>query len=233
MIGFSKQRLFSRGVWRAFRVLKYEWKLQKIHRAGVRNARQYAGQKNVSLNLGCGDHPKKGWVNVDSLAKADLQLDLREDFPFAPQSVGHIYCEHFFEHLEFPKQAKRFLRECARVLVAGGKLDIGVPDTEWPVKAYSDDKEGYFSLAKRVFHPKWCRTKMDHLNFHFRQGEEHKYAYDEETLTKLLTEAGFVSVKRRLYDPSLDSVSRQPGTLYVVGWKPSPELRGRVPAEKE
>jgi hypothetical protein len=55
--------------------------------------------------------------------------------------------------------------------------------------------------------------------FHFRQGDEHKYAYDEETLLELTNEFGFTEGRRREFDQSLDLESRR-GSLYVVALKP-------------
>jgi hypothetical protein len=62
---------------------------------------------------------------------------------------------------------------------------------------------------------------MHSVNHFFRQGEEHKYAYDEETLTEIMVEAGFVDVGRRQWDAALDLPERRDGTLYVDGRKKS------------
>jgi len=62
---------------------------------------------------------------------------------------------------------------------------------------------------------------MHNLNYHFRQGKKHKYAYDFETLAQILSRAGFVSVVRRSFDPALDDEKRKLGTLYVDASKPS------------
>lgn len=190
------------------------------HRRAVKRARSFLGKTDLLLNFGCGEHRRDGWVNIDRHPRADLALDLREAFPFADGAVAEIYSEHFFEHLDYPKQAMGFLKESGRVLKGGGVFSLGVPDTEWPVKAYSCDESGYFDLAKEKFHPKWCDTKMHQLNFHFRQGEEHKYAYDFETLSSVLTRAGFVDIKRREFDAAQDTAARRIGTLYVVARKP-------------
>lgn len=206
---------WSQGFRRSLRVARYEWRLQRMHRQAVRKARAYSRQTDLKLNLGCGKNHKPGWIGIDRDPSADLQLDLREDLPFADNSAAVIYSEHFFEHLQYPKEASHFLRECLRILKPGGVLHVGVPDTEWPVKAYSVDTEDYFKTAKELFHPKWCDTKMHHLNFHFRQGDEHKYAYDEETLSSVLTRHGFVSIRRRSFDAQLDTPSRGIGTLYM------------------
>ena len=66
----------------------------------------------------------------------------------------------------------------------------------------------------------WCDTRMHNLNYHFRQGAEHKYAYDYETLAVVLEQAGFDSVAKRPFDPKLDTASRREGTLYVDACAP-------------
>jgi hypothetical protein len=62
---------------------------------------------------------------------------------------------------------------------------------------------------------------MDHINYHFRQNTEHKYAWDHETLARKLRQFGFTGVVRREFDPTLDSESRKIGTLYLTALKPA------------
>jgi predicted SAM-dependent methyltransferase len=121
----------------------------------------------------------------------------------------------FFEHLHHPRDTTRFLLEAFRLLEPGGISSVGVPDTEWPLKAYSDDKDNYFGNAEKIFHPPKCKTKLDHINYHFRQDGEHKYAWDFETLKNALEDIGFRNCTRRDFDLALDSESRFLGTLYV------------------
>jgi predicted SAM-dependent methyltransferase len=106
------------------------------------------------------------------------------------------------------------------VLVPGGKFSVGVPDCEFRIKSYLSRDEEFYRHERAFGLPKEVTTPMDHLNYTFRQGREHKYAYDFETLTKVLTEAGFVKVVKRRFDPTLDSVRREWGTLYVDAAKP-------------
>ena len=61
---------------------------------------------------------------------------------------------------------------------------------------------------------------MEHINFHFRQGTEHRFAYDFETMEQALKEAGFVEIRQRKFVSDLDSKSRELGTLYVNAMKP-------------
>jgi len=141
-------------------------------------------------------------------------LDLREKWPFPDNSASYIYSEHVFEHFEPLKEAPHFLREASRILKPGGVFDVVVPDTEAPLKAYGDPSASYWSASKR-WHPEWCRTELDHINYHFRQDGEHKYAWDSETLAFALQSAGFTSISRREFDPALDTEDRRIGSLYM------------------
>ena len=206
------------GLRRAARELVEEIGISWHHRLATRKARRYSGP-DLKLNIGCGPHTKRGWVNIDLTAGADLRLDLREALPFVSGSASIIYSEHFFEHLERP-DAVRFLSEARRVLRPGGVFSVGVPDTEWPLLAYARKEDEYFVLARDHWHPNWCNTRLHHLNYHFRQDRQHKYAYDFETLEKMLEEAGFCSIARRPFDPALDDIGREKGTLYVEAHTP-------------
>lgn len=142
-----------------------------------------------------------------------------------------IYSEHFFEHLEYPEETLSFLCECLRILEPGGLFSVGVPDTELCIRAYCS---GEFSARCLGLQPvEWCETAMQHLNFLFHQGGEHKQLYDELTLTKVLANAGFCDLVRREYDPALDSEDRKLGSLYVNARKPksSPSRLGPIAPE--
>src|SRR5215472_6850021 len=140
----------------------------------------------------------------------------REAMPFSENSATIIYSEHFFEHLDYPEPAKRFLKECHRILKPGGIFSVGVPDTEWPLQAYvGPDDKNYFAWSKVNCLPEWCQTRIDDINYHFRQDGEHRFAYDYETLHHALMEAGFSNIRQRAFDAGLDTESRRIGTLYV------------------
>lgn len=112
-----------------------------------------------------------------------------------------------------------FLNESHRVLKKGGVLSMGIPDTEEMLNAYVNRDEEYRRLCREIWHPQWCDTWMYNVNFHFRQGKEHKYCYDFETLQKILYEVGFKKIERRSFDPELDSEARRLGTLYIRAQK--------------
>lgn len=192
-----------------------------IHAIGVGKARKLSDRTDLKLQLGCGTRLKKGWVNIDLRASADIRLDLFRPLPFHNDSVDIVYSEHFLEHIDYPDAAMKLLAECLRVLKPGGVFSVGVPDTEWPLLEYARVRqEGYFRTAKQQWHPSWCETDLEHINFHFRQGGEHRFAYDFTTLEKALSRSGFINVRRREFNPGLDTEERRLGTLYVDAVKP-------------
>jgi predicted SAM-dependent methyltransferase len=214
-----KDRLLNRfgyGMRKALRTLRSELKIMRMHRRAVKKAGRYRDATDLKLHFGCGPNLKPGFINIDLSPAADLTLDLREPLPFSSNSCGLIYSEHFLEHVEYPDMVLALLRDCLRVLRPGGIFSVGVPDTEWPLLEYAKTRsDGYFDLVKRQWHPKYCVTEMEHVNYHFRQGDEHKFAYDFQTLQHVLTQAGFKNVVRRQCNPDLDQASWAVGTLFV------------------
>jgi predicted SAM-dependent methyltransferase len=215
--------------------VRMEFVVQRRHRAGVKRARQLARIRPLRLNLGSGFRPKTGWINVDLGDGSDVALDLREKLPFDDDTVECIYSEHFFEHLSFPNlgdstawqlesiaspsEALTFLRECRRVLIPGGTFDLVVPDTECILAEYVGRHERPFPMHA-WWGPTWCDTPLHCVNYVFRQGREHKYAYDEETLRSVLDSVGFSDVQRRPFDPALEAENHAIGSLCMKATKP-------------
>lgn len=59
----------------------------------------------VRLNLGSGDVPLAGFINVDALFDAsgvDLVADINERLPFNDAQVDMTYASHILEHFATP-----------------------------------------------------------------------------------------------------------------------------------
>jgi predicted SAM-dependent methyltransferase len=111
--------------------------------------------------------------------------DLRYGLPFTKESASHIYTSHFLEHL-LPEQAKLLLRSSYNSLQPGGVMRISVPDLEYAIGLYPEDKS---SMLDKYFF----------INDITNSFSNHKYMYDFESMSKLLHEVGFNKVERGEY----------------------------------
>ncbi len=216
----SLKRVLPRGLRVVMRSTLDEIGIWKRHRSGCRKARAlYSERVGLKLNIGCGPNYKDGWVNIDLAGDPDLTLDMRQSIPLPDGCASLIYSEHFFEHLDYPHEALQFLSESYRILEEGGIFSVGVPDTEWPLLDYAGVGDGKYWEATKFCRPDWVKTRLDDINYHFRQDGEHRYAYDLETLRLAIETVGFTHVRRRDFDPNLDTEPRRVGTLYVEAKK--------------
>src|SRR5215471_16198731 len=63
--------------------------------------KQFHGKTGLLLNIGCGPLTAPGWINMDTVIKAEgvFYCDVRDPIPLADGSVRHIHSEHFLPHL--------------------------------------------------------------------------------------------------------------------------------------
>ena len=89
------------------------------------------------VNVGCGRHFHRDWVNLDLVSGVPgvMRHDLRRGLPFDKAACDVIYHSHLLEHLT-DKNARSFLSDCFRVLKPGGILRVVVPDLEGISRAY-------------------------------------------------------------------------------------------------
>jgi len=88
-------------------------------------------RSGLVLDLGCGIYKRPGAIGIDlySLPGVDLIWDLTKfPYPFPSSSAKKIYLVQVLEHFKFPQQLK-ILKEAARILKAGGILELQVPHT--------------------------------------------------------------------------------------------------------
>ena len=182
-----------------------------------------------------GGRPTPDWINLDlQPAPGCVFWDCRRGLPFSDNAVTSIYSEHTFEHFDLETEAKAFLRECRRCLRPGGVLRLVVPDAGAYLRAYGQTWTPL--AAMRPLEPTaegwrdtWLgdvyQTQMQLINAVFRQGEEHKYAYDEETLIQILREAGFSRIIPQKFAVSVDeqmapdNEARRTESLYMEALK--------------
>lgn len=215
--------------------LLFEVRVMRTRLLSICRRGRYRLWRDRPLNIGCGPKGKPNWINLDCLPDHGVNClwDARWSLPFEGESIPMIYSEHFLEHLEYTAEAPRFLSECLRVLTKGGRIRIVVPDAGRYLLAYA--RGGWEALdglrgtntghVDPGFHHPYT-SPMQLINAVFRQGVEHQYAYDGETLRNLLDRCGFVRVEEgtpgvsALPGLAIDDPRRFNESLYMEAVKP-------------
>jgi predicted SAM-dependent methyltransferase len=179
--------------------------------------------KGLCVNLGCGPVPLEGWVNVDIARgpRVDVVWDLRRGLPFAGESCAAIFSEHVIEHLS-REDAEGLLGECRRVLQEGGALRLSTPDAGRYLRSYAGDGE----FLRHPSFPEAVGEPIDRVNVMMREGGQHLWAYDSDSLCSLLRRVGFAEVFEQQFGVSrhprmrdIDQESRAFESLYVEAFK--------------
>ena len=136
--------------------------------------------------------------------------DLRYGLPFNEGKATHIFTSHFLEHI-YPEQAKLLLKDAYKVLQKGGLIRISVPDLEYAISLYPNNKNNM--LNKYFF-----------INDDSNTFSNHKYMYDFDILSDILYEIGFKKVTRSAFCsgdfPNINSLdNRDTDSLFVEAVK--------------
>ena len=190
----------------------------------------------IKLNLGCGHVQPQGWVNVDGSNRAWLAshlpaldqflvrfgilpatefnretrfANLLQRFPWADQSVDVIYMGEMLEHFTHA-EGDWVLRECFRVLKAGGVMRLRVPDHVRFWKNYVEE----FAQTRQLARGQWTLGHTRWTEMYFRDicvarakpwqsmGHFHKWMYDEVSLILTMEAVGFTNVERMPFHQS-------------------------------
>lgn len=140
--------------------------------------------KQIKLNLGCGDDVKEEYINCDLYSeKADMKFDAKK-IPMEDNSVDEIFASHLIEHFDF-KEGFEVLKEWNRVLKPGGKVVLETPDLLNTCKRFVEADEGFrVRLYGHFFAWPWM------------EGQCHKFLYTENQLRWTLQQCGFADIKR-------------------------------------
>lgn len=197
------------------------WELRALGiriRTAVR-PRPRVGPGPYRINIGAGPHRVPGWITVDMEKGADIVADVRWRIPLPDASVEMIFSEHTIEHIRF-SEVSGFLTECHRLLAPGAPIRISVPDASLYLRGYVEGDLGELS----ALHP-WGDTPMTTVNWLFH-GYGHRFGWDEDTLRRALSDAGFVDVAKRSFRHSaypgldIDRPERHSESLYMEARRP-------------
>ncbi|MEU6442482.1 methyltransferase domain-containing protein [Streptomyces sp. NPDC047046] len=220
----------THGLARTLRSAAKEIELHRHHHV-TRRARP-SGRLDgnpAKVQIGGGSHHIDGFLNIDLVPPADLLWDIREGIPLQDDSTDEIFSEHFLEHIDYPRSAKHYAREAHRVLAPGGRIITGVPDAAFALSQYPRPLDDNEETLERWYGKRDCQadinTRLDLINLVFRDQDDdptytpHLWAYDEEKLVQLFTEAGFGAVEPWAFDAHLANPKRRWGSVYVVATK--------------
>ena len=140
-----------------------------------------------------------------------IHHDLSFGLPLPDVSVQYIYSSHFLEHLP-RNDAMHLLEDCYRVLKPGGIARITIPDLEYAISLYANDKKEKM-LSSYFF------VEDDGSSY-----ARHKYMYDFIMLSEMLVKIGFKDVMRCSYRegniPDIQELDNRPeDSLYVEAEK--------------
>lgn len=140
--------------------------------------------------------------------------------PYGTGSVDHILCSHFLEHV-FRDQAKVILRDFHRVLKPGiGTIHLIVPDIRSRAEHYLHSRnhnaadEFIDSTILSSLNRPSLRYRLMEINGSF--GLQHRWMYDEASLSKLAEEAGFTILNHNDTPSRSWRPERQPGEVELV-----------------
>jgi len=182
------------------------------------------------VQIGGGSHRIDGFFNIDLVPPADLIWDVREGIPLPDASAEFVFSEHFLEHIDYPRSAKRYASEVHRILKPGGQAVTGVPDAEFILSGHHNrDQRTFDQMCERWYGNRDClddiNTYLDLVNYVFRDQDDdatynpHYWAYDQQKLAAMFAGAGFSRVEPWTFDPVIANPKRQWGSIYVAATK--------------
>lgn len=146
----------------------------------------------LRLAVGVGQHPLRHWINVDTDESA--LVTLRADglaLPFQTATLDDVYLGHVLEHFTYA-DGQRLLGECWRVLKAGARLGVVVPDTGEILRRYVQGLGGGIEFPRGHWNDLADLDDVCRLFLYSTvQPSHHLWSYDTRTLARALRRAGF------------------------------------------
>ena len=138
----------------------------------------------MKLHLGCGTKHIEGYTNIDAryLPGVDEVNNIKYLRNYKPNTVDIIYACHVLEHVG-RYEVEGVLKRWFEMLKPGGILRLAVPDFESIVEAYH-----YYGDIEKIMGLLYGGQDYEG-NFHYT-------TFDENHLTKLLSNCGFTGISR-------------------------------------
>jgi predicted SAM-dependent methyltransferase len=181
--------------------------VRAVTRKNARLIDQYlAAHQLRGLHVGCGGNHLDRWLNTELCPRGDeIFLDATRGFPLPSQSFDYVYSEHMIEHIPYTA-AVQMLRECHRVLRAGGVVRLVTPDLAFLrtllEPPYSPQVTEYIAYSREAHRIEGPAGSGVHVFNHFMRAWGHQFIYDQAALFDLLRDTGFHNVVARTLNDS-------------------------------
>ena len=157
----------------------------------------------MKLHLGCGSDYLDGYINVDKFdyekgdtSRRGSKYDVKADIftlPFRSKSIELILIVHVLEHF-YRWDTIDILREFSRVLQAGGKLVVEMPDLDRCIQWYVEG--GYDRHGGRAINTPLGRLNKGYTQLYGNQWsrleyEVHRYVWTKSEFTEVLQNIRF------------------------------------------
>jgi SAM-dependent methyltransferase len=122
--------------------------------------------------------------------------DVRKRLPLPDNAVEVLYSSHMIEHLD-RREMDHFLQEALRVLMPGGVIRLAFPDIRKQANHYMEHGDADRFIAGTLMteaRPATLTQRIQLLIVGYRQ---HLWMYDGQSLSRLLTQRGFVNAQPR------------------------------------
>lgn len=136
------------------------------------------------INLGCHTRIRPDYINYDkdNYPGVDAIGTIEDLSRYAGNTFDEIYASNVLEHVSHTETVK-VLKGWYRVLAPNGVLKISVPDFDRAIEIYQTN-----GLCPWVVNFLWGDQIYD--------GANHYVAFNQESLTRALKEAGFEDISR-------------------------------------
>ena len=138
-----------------------------------------------------------------------LWADGIKRIPENDSSVDVIYSCHMVEHLEKLDVAS-FFKEARRILKSGGIIRLAVPNIKYQVDNYLKDGDADKFIESTHLTRKKPKTIIAKIKYLIIGDRNHQWMYDDKSLCKLLSSAGFTEPK--ILEAGLTTI-QNPGML--------------------
>jgi hypothetical protein len=155
--------------------------------------------ESVCLHVGCGKNILDGFINIDKYYDDSrvINCDMYK-LPQSPNSISAIYSSHALEHLPI-RRAKMCIENWYSILKQKGVLYLAIPDLEEIMHIFLDPnvpdnaKEYWYMYTLFGYQADCSDLENAYRNdIPVDPGQFHTCGFSKKSISKLLTDNGFV-----------------------------------------